>query len=214
MTALNASSAKRITADWVSVFPDFDVYRPLWLMRRMGPVVQGIILDRTRSGDEYVPTSHVHALTHDFPTISLMLNQRSDRVKVIHHERDYLSAAAKLRDQSVLSLADSSTIDAIIAAYHSVAITQQQKGYPPAVQEMEDSILISAATDRLELLHASLALASELATVWPKSRLPLDWSGAEEWLGGLQEKAADRRQLESLVNDQINKHKLGSVRAS
>ena len=79
-------------------------------MRRIGPVVQGIILERTRLNNGYIPKSHVHALTRDFPMITLKLCRESDLVKVIHHERYYPSAAAKLRDKSVLSLVDTPTI--------------------------------------------------------------------------------------------------------
>lgn len=213
MTALKAL-AKTITADWVAAFPDFDVYKPLWLLRRIGPVVQGIILDRTRSTDEYLPTSHVHALTRDFPTISLMLGQRGDRVSTLRHDRDYLTVAAKLREQSVLSLAAPPTIDDIVNAYQSFAISQKEKGFPPAVPEMEDSVLVSAIAGRSDLLAANLDLAAELAAVWPKSRLPLDWVSSDAWLNGLREKAADPAQLQVVVDGQIAKHKLAKIRAT
>ena len=65
--------ARDLTRDWATLFPGFGVWRPLRLLRRLGPWVQGITLERTSAGDEYRPTAHVHALTRDFPTISLTL---------------------------------------------------------------------------------------------------------------------------------------------
>lgn len=54
---------RRVTKDWAVAFPGFAVWRPLHLLRRIGPAVQGICLDRSTSGDGYLPTAHVHALT-------------------------------------------------------------------------------------------------------------------------------------------------------
>jgi hypothetical protein len=212
VTTLKAN-AKAITADWLAAFPLFDVYKPLWLMRRIGPVLQGIVLDKTRSNDEYIPTSHVHALTRDFPVISLMLGQRADRISVSHHGRDYTVVASKLREKSVLSLDVAPTIDEIIHAYQAFAVAQREKGFPPAVPEMEDSVLVSAAAGRADLLDSCLGLAIELAAVWPKSRLPLDWTSSEDWLDGLRTKIADPSQLRSTIDDQVVKHKLGKIRS-
>lgn len=55
------------TSDWAKAFPGFDVWQKLCLLRRVGPTLQGICLERTTSGDEYFATAHVHALTTDFP---------------------------------------------------------------------------------------------------------------------------------------------------
>jgi hypothetical protein len=211
VTTLKAE-AKVITADWSAAFPMFDVYKPLWLMRRIGPVVQGIVLDKTRSNDEYIPTSHVHSLTRDFPVISLMLGQRADRVSVSRHSRDYALVASELRNQSVLPLDEAPIIDDIVNACHTFARGQQERGYPPAVPEMEDSLLISAASDRPDLVQASLTLAIEFAEVWPQSRLPLDWTSSQEWLDELRSRIADPSQVRDIVADQILKHKLGKIR--
>lgn len=65
-------------------------------------------------------------------------------------------------------------MEQIVREYHSAAIDRRVKGHPPAVPEMEDSVLVAAAAGRKDLVDEGLRLADELANVWPKSRLPLD----------------------------------------
>ena len=44
---------------------------------------------------------------------------------------------------------------------------------------MMDSILIAAAGGRTDLVDEGLRLADQLAGVWPRSRLPLEWESKE-----------------------------------
>jgi len=73
LSDLTPAVARALTRDWATEFPAFAVWRPLRLLRRLGPWVQGITLERSSAGDDYRPTAHVHALTRDFPVISLTL---------------------------------------------------------------------------------------------------------------------------------------------
>ena len=219
MTRLAAATAKRVTADWADVFPDFDVWKPLRLLRRIGPVIQGITLDRSTSGNEYFPTVHVHALTRDFPVVSLTLGQRllgasgvQEGVSFAGHDADFASAAQRLESQSNLPLRAWPSIEEIVDAYRAFATVQQGKGHPPAVSEVEDSVLIPAADGSRDSVIASLRLARELVGVWPKSRLPLDWKGAEGWLEGLVKRSQDLAGLSATVDGQIALHKLSRIR--
>ncbi|MFF2127613.1 hypothetical protein ACFVW1_19855 [Streptomyces olivochromogenes] len=102
---------RRVTSDWAATLPGFGVLRSLHLVRRIGPVLQGVCLDRSTSGDGYFPTAHVHALTREFPVISLTLGHRLERpsaqpetVLFIRHEGEFRRAADALKAQSRLSL--------------------------------------------------------------------------------------------------------------
>ncbi len=68
---MKRSDARRLTRAWAELFPEFAVWRPLRLLRRIGPVVQRIVLEPSGSADRYYPTAHVHPLTRDFPVVSL-----------------------------------------------------------------------------------------------------------------------------------------------
>ena len=221
MTKLDATTAKRVTADWGAVFPEFSSWKPLRLIRRIGPVLQGITLDRSSSGDEYFPTVHVHALTRAFPVVSLTLNHRlvtssgvQEPISFVRHDSDFANAAERLEGQSNLSLRAWPTVQEIVSAYHAFAVTQKDKGYPPAVNEVEDSVLIPAAAGYQDSVAASLLLARELLELWPKSRLPLDWTSAETWLEGLANRSRDVAELSAIVENQIAFHKLSKVRST
>ncbi|MEW2134891.1 hypothetical protein [Streptomyces sp. NPDC005435] len=219
MTKSGVPTARRVTAEWAVALPGFDAWRPLRLVRRVGPVVQGVCLDRTTSGDGYTPTAHVHALTREFPVVSLTLGQRlegssgqPESVLFARHESEYRRAVDALRGQSVLSLGEEPpSLEQIVRAYHSAVSARYDRGLPPAVVEMEDSVLVAAAAGRADLLQEGLALAGELAGLWPKHRLPLDWPGAARWLEGLRARAADGA-LRATIDHQIAQHRLAEVR--
>src|SRR5689334_13255395 len=75
MKKLTAQLVRQITRDWNDLFPQMAVFRPMWLMRRIGPLVQGIVLERSSGGTQYRPILHVHDLSHPFPTVSLSMSQ-------------------------------------------------------------------------------------------------------------------------------------------
>ncbi|MYZ36309.1 hypothetical protein GT002_14635 [Streptomyces sp. SID4917] len=152
--------------------------------------------------------------------ISLTLGERLVRssgqpesVLFAHHESEYPAAVDALREQSALSLREESpSLEQVVRAYHSAVSARCDRGLPPAVVEMEDSVLIAAAADRADLLQDGLALAGELAGLWPKSRIPLNWPGAAAWLENLRIKAANPGALAATVDHQIAQHKLAKIR--
>lgn len=111
-----------------------------------------------------------------------------------------------------MSLDDAPMVEDIVYAYHAFAKRQRDSGFPPAVPEMEDSVLIAAGADRPDLVQASLSLAIELVEMWSKSRLPLNWTSSQGWLDGLRSRSADPSQVKNVVADQIVKHELGKIR--
>lgn len=218
MTRQGAATARRVTKDWAAAFPGFVVWRPLHLLRRIGPVVQGICLDRSTSGDGYLPTVHVHALTRQFPVISLTLGHRLERpvgqpetVLFTRHGGEFQNAVGVLRAQSRLSLDVPPSLEMIVKEYHSSSSARQEKGLPPAVVEMEDSIFIAAAADRRDLVEDGLSLAIDLVGKWPKARLPLTWVSADAWLEGMRNKADAPQALAEMVSSQVAAHNLDKL---
>ncbi|MFJ8040791.1 hypothetical protein ACIRBX_09840 [Kitasatospora sp. NPDC096147] len=215
------SSARQVTADWARVFTGFTAWRSLRLVRRIGPVLQGITLDRSGAGDAYHPTAHLHALTRPFPVVTLGLDQRlsgasgmPEAVRFARHAADFPAAAERLAAQSVLPLRESPTVAEIVRALQNRATAHRTKGWPPAVQVVEDAVLVSAAVADRELIGSSLDLARQLSRTWSSGRLPLDWPGTDAWLAALERRAADPDALAAVVAGQIAVHGLAKVRTA
>jgi hypothetical protein len=217
MTAFDTATIRRITKDWSDLLPGFDIWRPMHLLRRIGPVLQGVCLERSRSGAYYFATSHVHALTRDFPVVSLSLNHRVLRPSgqpehIDISETELADLATRLAEQTIHSIRESPpSIHEIVAAYHVTAVDRQRKGHAPAVMEMEDSINVAAVAGQAELVEEGFRIATQLAGEWARPRLPLGWTTPEGWLESLRNGAAETSALASTVEGQIVKHRLGKV---
>lgn len=219
MTAFDKATMRRVTHDWAALIPGFDIWKPMHLLRRIGPMLQGVALERSRSGAYYFATSHVHALTREFPVISLSLSHRvlrsSGQPEQIDASETQLSdVAARLIEQTDHSMRETPpAIADLIGAYHRAAVDRQRLGQPPAVMEMEDSILVAAFSERHDLVAVGLQLAEQLAAAWARPRLPLDWTTSTDWLDRLRTKAEDPSTLANTVTRQIAEHRLENVRA-
>src|SRR5215471_9183446 len=103
---------RQVTKDWLTQFTGLGQYEPLQLLRRVGPILEGIVLNRTSGNDVYEPTFHVHCLAREssFVTMTLDHRLRSERtggpdwVTVRQHESKYVEAADRLRRQNPLKL--------------------------------------------------------------------------------------------------------------
>lgn len=152
---LTKSKEKRITEDWQAEFPSLGIYRPRHLLRRVGPMLMGICLDRDSGGEIYKPIFHVHCLSKAFPVVSLTLGRqlRSDRsggpdfVQVRFHEEKYKEAAARMVRQSLLPLEGDLRLEQVMDAYRHYLSTPM--GKLQAAILYRDVIILSAwAGDR------------------------------------------------------------------
>ena len=157
---LTASVKKRITEDWHSYFPELGVYSPMHLLKRHGPLLIGICLDQTSSGDIYRPTFHVDCLCKEFPVVTLTLATRlrtlrpgPDFIGVKEHEERVHDAAQRMNDQSLLPLQGSLHLAQVIDAYRKYLNTDLGQMHAP--QLFQDMILLyiwSEATGKAQSL--------------------------------------------------------------
>jgi len=124
---LTPAIEKKITQDWAREFPGMGIYKKRWLMRRVGPLLIGICLDRDSHGDQYKPCFHVFFLgcewDGDEPALTLWSPLRtrrtgaSDAVKVRWHEERYRDAVERIEEQALLPLEGDVTLDQVLQAY-------------------------------------------------------------------------------------------------
>jgi hypothetical protein len=147
---LTKSVEKKIIEDWQREIPSLGIYAPRQLLRRVGPLLVGICLERDSGGAKYKPTFHVHCLGREAPAVflTLLTQLRSERsggpdfVQVHWHEEKYKEAAARMVRQSLLPLAGDLRLDEVIAAYRTYLPTPWGRTYP--VLLYRDMIILSA----------------------------------------------------------------------
>lgn len=127
---LTKSVENQITLDWQHELPSLGVYRPRHLLRRVGPLLIGVCLDRDSGGEKYKPCFHVHFLGKSFPVVSLtmctQLKAKSggpDFVEVKFHQELFKDAARRMAEQSPLALKGPITIQQVLGAYREHAMT-------------------------------------------------------------------------------------------
>lgn len=102
----------QITKDWNVELPKLGIHRPRHLLRRVGPLMVGVCLDRDSSGDRYIPTFHVHFLGNEKSSLSLILETRVrpqsggayEEIRVSSHNESYKDSVRRLVEQAPLSL--------------------------------------------------------------------------------------------------------------
>ncbi|MBX3692646.1 hypothetical protein [Dokdonella sp.] len=209
MMKISAAQAKSITKDWQNEFPSLGVYKPLHLLRRCGPILVGLCLNRASSGDIYKPTFHSHCLLRQFPTISLSLavqlkaaNGTDAAVSVKFHESKLAESATKMRALALLPFEGDlklSQFDDACAKW----LRQQQSPYWPSV--LEDRVLLHAwsGVD----FEKTLREAEAILKSWP-SFVTDKIGGTSGWLARVDGMAGDRNALEDTLASEIEAHGL------
>lgn len=152
---LTKSVEKRVTDDWQRHLQSLAVYRPRHLLRRVGPMLIGVCLDRDSGGENYKPCFHVHFLGRPFPVVSLTLCSQllaksggPDYIEVRFHEVRYEEAIRRLVEQAPLPVEGPITIPQVLHAYSQYAETPI--GQRQAADLFGDCILLLAYFGRTD----------------------------------------------------------------
>lgn len=209
---ISVAQAKNITKEWQSEFPSMGIYKPLHLLRRCGPIVVGLCLNRTSSGDIYKPTFHSHCLLRPFSTISLSLalqlkaaNGTDAAISVKFHESKLAESAAKMRALSLLPYEGDLTLTQFDNAC-TEWLRQQQTPYWPSV--LEDRVLLHAwaGMDFGRILRE----AKVILRSWPSFVID-KMGGVSGWLEQVEGRASDRNALEHTLASEIEVHGLANL---
>jgi len=217
---LNKSISKQITGDWQREIPGLGVFASLHLLRRVGPLLVGVCLERDSSGEIYQPLFHVHFLGIEAPTVHLKLGTqlRSDRsggpdfIEVRLHEKKYKEAAARMVRQSLLPLAGALSLDQVISAYRNYLAS-------PIGDAYRDSVFASLYRD-MSLLNAWAGRYSSAISILGESLQAGEEAQFKHMGGRAAFEAECRKRIEEpsmirgTVESQIAALGVGSVPAS
>jgi hypothetical protein len=212
MTKLSPAVKRQITEDWHRLFPQMAVHQSMWLARRVGPLVQGVCLERDSVGGAYFPTTHLHNLCRPFPAISLslaqrLLNERSrtqERIAVQFHAQHYREAAQRLTQASLLPLIGDLTLHQVLEAHRGYReLNRPDSKYP--VLLFEDGILLFAWIGQRE--RAAELLNQYMAEMrdWPATVMAR-YGGVGGWENKMVESIENSENLQ--VTAEFQAHQL------
>ena len=206
---------KKITQDWAREFPGMGIYKKRWLMRRAGPLLIGICLDRDSHGDLYKPVFHVFFLARNWngknPALTLYTELRTvrtnapDDVEVRWHEKKYLDAVERMKRQSLLPLEGPVVLDQVLQAYreHHRRMPLGCASLTANVVLMSDVIMLLAWCGRRE--EAEQALEEVLATVTDESEYRHPYGSRQAFETAMREAIEHPETLREQVERQITR---------
>lgn len=167
---LTPSAKTRITQDWSGRFPGLGVYRKLHLLRRVGPLLEGICLERDSGNRSYRPTFHVHNLCRKDSSISLSLRQpvltarthAPQTIQVRWHDEMYRDAADRLESQSPLAFSGDLRLEDVLKAYHSYIAK-----LPAVEHEYVDMVTLATWAGRKQIALETIERSIGEIARWP-----------------------------------------------
>jgi hypothetical protein len=182
---LSALVKKQITEDWNRSFPDLGVYKPLWLLRRVGPLVCGICLNRDSGNDAYCPTLHTHNLSKVSPVVTLTLADPlrtirtgvPETIRAVFHQQRFDDAAERLRRQALIPLSGSVHLDDCLAAYREY-MHRPIGRYPLSL--FEDLVTLFIWCGQRIQAEQELRKYEKAIREWPENAQPE--SGVDAWI--------------------------------
>jgi hypothetical protein len=194
--------------------PQFAIYQPMRLVRRVGPLVQGICLDRDSSNAAYLPTLHVHCLCREFSVVSLNLGQplvsvrsgTAERLSVQFHAQKYREACERLVASSLLPVTGDWTMSQVLAAFEAYRnLNRPDSRFP--ISLMEDAVSLwtwLGQNDRAQDLADQYGAE---AKSWPEIVL-VRQGGWDAWRNSLHTIAFSTDSLRKRVTEQTEYLKL------
>jgi hypothetical protein len=212
---LTPTVKRKITRDWLGKFPQYGVYKPMWLLRRAGPILLGIILERNRGNDWYYPIFHLHNLASAFPCVSLTLAHNLKTIKTgsrefieaEFHESKYAEAADRLCHQAPLSCADEIHLSDVLDLY-AKGFENPFLAVPTLLYKDIVTILAwaGARKEAREYLDRALIESSQ----WRPQAIENE-GGLDLWRARLEEAINNPDQVRMVVAEEIIKHRLEKI---
>lgn len=209
---LTPAIKNKITADWKTAFPAFGIYKPMHLLRRSGPLVVGILLERNSNNDSYKPIFHIHNLSYPFPVVSLGLPSQVPNVyvHVEWHDKQYSDLTNQLKSIAYLPLSGEISLNEIFSGFYSY-LQGNKNPYEP--NAFRDLALICGWCGNFELVVRVLSDAKNTMTKWPAAVLK-QLGGLDEWASKINALANNRRALEMTTIEETTKHRLSDIPAT
>ena len=208
---LSVSVKRLITEDWAKCFPALGIYKPMWLLRRVGPLVSGICLERDSGNDSYRPTCHVHNLAKEFPAVSLTLADplrtvktgASQTIQAAFHQQRFSDAAMRLQQQAQIPLSGPVHLEDCVRTYRA---NMDEPLWQYAWYLFDDVITLLIWCEQTQRAEAALFEFGMKMRNWPSKLHPP--GGLEVWAAICQGWIDNPHQVRETVESQTKTHGL------
>ena len=174
MDKFDLGEKRTVTRDWLDYFPAMVSYKPMWLLKRNGPLLLGICLDGNRDNTSYRVIPHVHNLSRESNFISLTLwnplpderNYYHQSITVKSHKRVFVDACLRLQKLSLFPLTNDLSLSRILLAYETyLGLDMPTTKYP--ILLYDDIIRLLVYCDRIAEAKTRLASYLRIMSRWP-----------------------------------------------
>lgn len=202
---LTRAGREKIARDWKARFPEFCLYEPMHLLKRCGPLLIGILLERSSSNDDYLPIVHIHNLAEAREGISLTAatelrtprTNAPDWIKVRDHDRRFENVADRLEQQAPLPLEGAITLQQVLGLYDRHLRSAR---FP--TEEYGDTVTLPAVLGEGELALQRLDVAVAAIRSWPPEILE-DIGGLDAWKERYESLISNPGVLKKIVADSV-----------
>lgn len=211
---LSVALKRQISEDWNRCFPELGVYKPLWLLRRVGPLVCGICLERDSGNDAYRPTFHTHNLSNVSPSVSFTLADplrtvktgAPETIRAVFHQQRFADAAARLSRQAPIPLSGPVSLDQCLAAYREYMHCPLGR-YPLFL--FEDIITLFVWCGQRAGAEKDLRDYETAVRMWPQNAQPE--GGVDAWIQRCRAWIENPDEVRSRVHRQVKVLKLQAL---
>jgi len=206
---ITTKDKRQITKDWLSFFPSFREYKPMWIIRRNDVFLCGIHLQRHSGNVDYEPIFHIYNLMVDFPVISFgaasyLLNQKGarDSVTLSQHKENFKSYTERLQQQVSLLQKDTISCDELVS-YIKIA-SNNSFGCP--AESLRNIVLTLFWFGRTAEAEQEVENSKKIISQWDNASTERFWGvqGWEKQVRGLM----NIDTLNSTIEYQLKKYKL------
>ncbi len=156
---ITTQEKKKATNDWLELFPDYSVYKDMWIIKKIDCMVFGICLESGGMSSDYKPLFHITNLIEKIPVLTFELNYNLlskngsiDYVSILNHDNYYKSAAERLVIQNPIMEKEDITYEDLATLYKD-KIIKKNGSHPGVLIESFIRIMGYYKKDKNEILE-------------------------------------------------------------
>jgi len=215
---LTLTVKKKITDDWASAFPSLEIWKPMWLVRRHGPMLYGICLDRAAQQDAYIPTVFTHCLASPFPVISLtgraFVPDRAGqptKIRLMSHAEKLPMIADLLLKRHPALVNGDLTLDDLLSHYYALLRGAYGVQSPYMTSHFAAMALSASVLGQKDVARGVVDRAAEIMKLWPEG-VNTAFGPAARWVEQMLDQISHPAALHEFVREEVGKHKLNGLR--